>query len=186
MNARIAIISLVIAVLMGANGIAWWRAQPPQTAYDMLTQLVTRDDVAVAVANANAGPSRDIAATDIQWRREVAAGNQGPLINEMMATVLSRQLALDRVQSDGHIVQIMVMDAHGALVAADKPTHDYNQADEPKWQRTVGANISTVVFEGTEKAQHGKIDQMSQAVVDSNQRIVGAVTLRWCRTSGGC
>jgi hypothetical protein len=186
MSRRIAILLLVITLLVGVNGVAWWRAQPPQAAYDTLTDLIAREDVLSAIANANAAPARDLATTDIQWRREAAAANQGPLINETMATALSRQLALDRVQSDGHIIQIMVMDARGGLVAADKPTHDYDQSDEPKWQRTAGAKIMTPVFEGSEKTQHGTIDQISRAVAEPNHHIVGAVTLRWCRTSGGC
>lgn len=184
---RPAPIALAAMAILGAlGGSVWWRAQPPAAAYEQLAKLTTRADVLAAVANANAEPDVDLQERDAQWRKEAAADNEGALISQVMASALSRQLALDRLESDGQIDQIMVMDARGGLVAADAPTHDYDQSDEPKWQRTVGAQVSTPVFEGSDMEKRGKVDQMSQAVVAPDGRIIGAVLLRWCRTKGGC
>ncbi len=181
MSKRATILIAAIAVLLGFNAIIWWKAQPDQAAYDKLAELTARDDVRAAVARSNALPTVNLSAFDTQWRREAAAGNAGPLIDATMATPLSRQLLGDAMGSGGQIVQIMVMDARGALVAADRPTHDYDQSDEPKWQRTVGAGQKSAVFEGTEKARSGPVDQMSQVITGRDGQIIGAVTLRWAR-----
>lgn len=178
---------ILFTALLGLLGAAiWWRAQPPPAAYVNLAKLAARPDIVAAISNANTGPAFDLHARDVQWRKQVAGGLQGPLIRDVMASALSRQLVLDRLESDGQIDQIMVMDARGALVAADAPTHDYDQSDEPKWQRTVGAQIKEPVYEGSDSETLGKVDQMSQAVVSPEGRIIGAVLLRWCRTKGGC
>lgn len=181
MSRRVTILIAAIGVLLAFNAIVWWKAQPDQAAYGKLSELTKRDDVRAAVARSNALTTTNLRLLDTQWRREAAAGNAGPLIDATMATPLSRQLFGEALGSGGHIVQIMVMDARGALVAADKPTHDYDQSDEPKWQRTVGAGETNAVFEGTEKARTGAVDQMSQVITARDGKIIGAVTLRWAR-----
>ncbi len=182
---RTTVLAVALAFLLVGSGLLWWRSQPPAAAYDVLETLVMRPDVGAAIANASPEAPAVLAAKDKQWRLE-AANKGGPLINAVMATPLSRQLTTDRLASAGHIEQIMVMDARGALIAADAPTHDYDQSDEPKWQRTIGARTHDAIFEGTDTEHRGKVDQLSKVVVNTNGQIVGAVTLRWCRTKDGC
>jgi hypothetical protein len=178
---RVTTLVLALALLFGACGLFWRQAQPDQAAHDTLSALVARADVMAAVGNANAAPLQDMKARDGQWRAEMAKGGAGPLVGGVMATALSRQLELDRVASDGRIEQIMVMDARGALVAADHPTHDYDQSDEPKWRRTIGSGNRDPVFEGRDKSGSGTVDQLSQSIIDEEGRMIGAVTLRWRR-----
>ncbi len=176
----------VVAFLGGAAVISWRSTQPEKAAFDTLSALVARADVIAAVSDANAAPAQDMGAHDLQWRKEMANGGTGPLTNALMGTALSRQLALDRISSDGQVQQIMVMDRRGALVAADRPTHDFDQSDEPKWIRTIGNNTREPVFEGHDKSSGGTVDQLTQAIADPDGKIIGAVTLRWCGGDDRC
>ena len=130
-------------------------------------------------------PPETLQRRDREWLDEKADKRPPALIGRVMRTPLSRWLAAQVAKSNRQMEQIMVTGANGALVAADHVTHDYDQSDEPKWQQTVGKGNRAMVLEGRAQASRGIRSQQSLAVVDGG-RIIGAVTLLWCDTAGGC
>jgi hypothetical protein len=173
-------------ILGGVAVFALNKPQPFEPALALSQKLAQRSDIIAAISAHNLRPVQNIAAMDQQWRRDVDHPPVGSLIAQVMATPLSQRLAQIRQDSHGQIVQIMVMDQMGALVAADHITHDYDQSDEPKWQKTVGARHKEAVYEGSMAQQNGIADQISQAVLGPQQQIIGAITLVRCRTPGRC
>jgi hypothetical protein len=183
MNPRTAIPFAGLIVLAIVNGILWHQAQVPAEAFRTLEALTTRADVRAAAISA---PVVDLKRLDAQWVSESKARNTGPLIASVMENSLSKSLTALRFASRGHIDQIMVIDARGALIGADHPTHDFDQSDEAKWQSTVGSHTTKPQVEGIDDAPRGKIDQIAQSITSADGTIIGAVLLRWCRSDGGC
>jgi hypothetical protein len=164
---------LMAFVLCVLGGVVWffaYQTRPPAAALDQLAALTRRAEIVEAL---NAAPT--ITSSLRKQRDATWAVNQSTLLQQP----LSRQLARERAASHGHIRQIMVMDAGGALIAADAHTHDYDQSDESKWQRTVGAQTIAPVIEGRSREAGGIVWQMSQSVRAPDGHIIGAVTLRW-------
>jgi sterol desaturase/sphingolipid hydroxylase (fatty acid hydroxylase superfamily) len=176
----------VCAVLCTVLALAALKPDPVEPAYKLSAAISQRRDVIAAILAHNQQPTNDMAARDRQWRHELDQPSAAPLIQRVMATPLARTLAQLRQTSHGEILQIMIMDRYGALVAADHITHDYDQSDEPKWQQTVGAQRTGPVHEGSTNLPDGTNDQVSQAVVDAQGQIIGAITLVRCRQPGRC
>ncbi len=175
MNRRIILLSAILIAAIGFVAWQWQQNQPSSSSLRHIAKLVKRPDILASIASANQLPPPDLKTRDVQWRTELAADNPGPLIRTVMSSPLSLRLATDVRSSGGRIEQIMVMDRHGALIAADHTTHDYDQSDEPKWLDTAAIGVSEPVFEGRENG----VDQISQAIVDHNGTPIGAITLRW-------
>jgi hypothetical protein len=153
----------------------------------MITKAIaTRPDIIAAIMAANRHDHSMLHALDRLWIREVANGGRGEFVNAFLSTPLSKRLATEARRSRGQLIQVMVMDSAGCLVAADHQTHDYDQSDEPKWQNSVGANSIIPQIEESIKGTRGTTDQISQSVRDAGNKIIGAVTVRWCDTKGGC
>jgi hypothetical protein len=176
----------IALVLSGSLWLLLNKPQPLEPALALSQSLSQRSDIIAAIRAHNQQPVQDMAARDQLWRRDVSRPPAKSLIAQVMATPLSQTLAQLRQNSGGHILQIMVMDKVGALVAADHITHDYDQSDEPKWQKTVGAQQLNGVHEGAMSLENGIADQVSQAVIDPQQQIIGAITLVYCRKAGAC
>jgi sterol desaturase/sphingolipid hydroxylase (fatty acid hydroxylase superfamily) len=166
---------ITAAGLCAILAVAAFKPDPVEPAYKLSAAIAQRRDVIAAILAHNQQPVHDMAALDRLWRRELDQPQAGSLIQRVMATPLSRTLAQLRQTSHGEILQIMIMDRYGALVAADHITHDYDQSDEPKWQQTVGAQRIRPVHEGSTNMKGGISDQVSQAVVDTH----------WPRSSAG-
>ena len=180
MNIRSVLLSILLAAFVAGAVFQWQQVRVPDAAYKTLDALTKRQDVRAAARSA---PRVDVKALDARWVAEAKARNDGPLITSVMTNSLSMTLAKLRESSKGHIEQIMVMDARGALIAADHPTHDFDQSDEPKWQKTVSAGETEPVWDGNDR---GVIDQIAQSITAPNGKIIGAVLLRWCKRDHGC
>jgi hypothetical protein len=180
-------------IALGASaamiGFGLWAqiAQTPQAAAIAYAgQLADRVDVIEAIARHNLAPKIDLAQLDALWRLQRLQPPHGSLVQKTMSAPLSKKLATLRLASAGQIMQVMVMDKRGALVAADHITHDYDQSDEPKWQLTVGQAAKAAVFEWQQRQKAADLYQISKTVADANGEIVGAVTLVWCSNPGQC
>jgi hypothetical protein len=171
---------LVLAVIGISVAVVALRRDDPATT--SIEQLTERADVIAAVVAANAQPPVDLKALDGQWRREVAVAPGGrELVQELMARPLSRRLAIEVADPARKLAQVMIMDSQGALVAADHVTHDFDQSDEPKWQKTAGSKVRETVFESSEQGPDGPIDQLSRAITRPDGAIIGAVTIQYRR-----
>jgi hypothetical protein len=173
-------------ILAGVAALLPDKPPPFEPALALSQKLAQRSDIIAAITTQNRRPVQNMAAMDQQWRRDVDQPPAGSLIAQVMATPLSQKLAHIRQSSHGRILKIMVIDQIGALVAADQVTHDYDQSDEDKWQKTVGAQRKKAIYEGQITHQNGIADQISQAVLGPQQQIIGAITLVHCRTPGRC
>lgn len=160
-------------------------AAAPQS-LEMVKHYAGRADVRTAMAAANAVSAGECKAGNAQWLAEYEAPPANGVIAALLAQPLSQSLAQDATQSGGQLVQIMVMDKAGCLIAADAKTHDLEQSDEPKYQQTVGIKRKGPLYEGTDQAPLGPVDQVSQALYDDKGEAIGAITLRWCPVKGGC
>jgi len=120
-----------------------------------------------------------IAALDRRWRNEVAAPSK-PMVQALMANVLSSFLVLKKRRSDGLITEIIVMDRYGLNVGLSDMTTDYWQGDEAKWQKTFLAGPDSIHISGIMRDEStGHLQsQLSLPVVDPETgRPIGAVTV---------
>lgn len=179
------ILAVIVIFLLVRVAIAP-TAQTASAAQARLATLVGRPDVVSALIKANGHDHSLRHSIDKDWIAEYRTASSNGAIAALLATNLSRSLATDKSQSTGQIEQIMVFDVAGCLVAADHPTHDYDQSDEDKWKRTVGAQVTKPFVEARDQGPKGYTDQVSQAVTSGGGEIIGGVTLRWCNTRGGC
>ncbi len=172
-----------IAVFVGYQAIT---SNDSPTSNAEITRLIARPDIIASLTTADQHDHMLRMNINKKWIAEYPKPTPNGPIATLMSSPLSRQLKRDAALSDGQIEQIMVFDRAGCLVAADHPTHDYDQSDEDKWKRTVGAGNTKLVFEGQDADPRGTTEQVSQAVRDERGEIIGGITLRWCNTRGGC
>lgn len=169
-----------------------WLAWPKPSVHnyaqaaEQAARIAARADIVSALTTAPTIGAAQRATIETAWRIEASQGGKGPVTTALMNTPLSQSLKRDVARSNGQIEQIMVIDASGALIAADHPTHDFDQSDEAKWQNTVAARTTTPLFEGSDESPRGITDQISQSVRGPDGKIIGSITLRWCNTPGGC
>jgi hypothetical protein len=180
----VTIISLIVVVVIGYRSFP--AKQSTAAAEKKIGDLIGRSDIISAIKMANRHDHLKRSCIDALWVAEYKNPKLNGQIAALMSTQLSRRLASDVAQSDGRIEQVMVFDEAGCLVGADHATHDYDQSDEDKWKRTVGAANLKPVFEGRDTDPKGTTDQVSQSVTDAKGKIIGGVTLRWCNSPGGC
>lgn len=120
-----------------------------------------------------------IAALDRRWRAEMASPSR-PMVQALMANVLSSFLNLKKRRSNGLITEIIVMDRFGLNAGLSDASSDYWQGDEDKWRRTflVGPDamyIGTIERDQSTRRLQG---QLSLPVVDPvTGKPIGAVTI---------
>ncbi|KAA0598129.1 hypothetical protein FZ942_03300 [Azospirillum lipoferum] len=77
---------------------------------------------------------------DNQWKAAAKAGGANPAFDEVSSNVVSKQLKQIVANSNGRIVEILLMDDHGLNVGQTAGTSDFWQGDEPKWQKVFTGN----------------------------------------------
>lgn len=147
-----------------------------------LAEIIADADLVAAIKaqnEAHAGFTQDkIDALDKEWRAEVGQAST-PMIDGVLASDASAQLAAIRDESEGLLTEIFLMDNHGLNVATSDITSDYWQGDEAKWIETykVGAgaiHISDVELDESTQTYQA---QISLTVADlETSEPVGAVT----------
>jgi hypothetical protein len=183
---RVSILIGLLCLFTVAAVLSWKAPHDTTTPKANLAKLTARADIIAALTVANRHDHSQRSDIDRVWRAEYASTGARPTVAALMSTPLSKSLTRSAAQSQGQIEQIMVFDTAGCLVAADHMTHDYDQSDEDKWKRTVGAGATIPIVEASDANQRGITDQVSAAVRDADGTIVGGITLRWCNTVGGC
>lgn len=184
MNHKLVLMTSLLT-LAGCAPPAQQNIPSPQT-LEIIARYAARQDIRSAMIAANARPAGGCKAANTKWLKEYPMPPGDGLIATLLANPLSQKLAKEAKQSGGQLVQLMVMDKAGCLIAAESKTHDLEQSDEPKYLETVGAQRHEPLYEGSVSGPLGPIDQMSQAIYNENGDAIGALTLRWCPIKGGC
>jgi hypothetical protein len=154
--------------MMAENGLREWASHP----------TIVGSVRAQNQNNRGLSPER-IAALDRRWRSEVASPSK-PMVQALMANVLSSFLSLKKRRSDGLITEIIVMDAYGLNAGLSDMTTGYWQGDEDKWRKTYlegpgSIHIGRVMRDESTGHLQG---QLSLPVVDPDSgKAIGAVTI---------
>jgi hypothetical protein len=174
---------LLLAALVMIAAVAQISWQSGKRDEVMLRWLAQHPYVIAAVRAHNGAaarwPAGEMERRDRQWRAEMAGTSPPMLGRKLLGSTLSRWLAGQRQSSLGFIDQIMVFGRNGALIAAARATHDYDQRDEPKWQETVGKGGRAMVLEGEAQANCGLMRQKSLGIIE-NDVVIGGVMLVSC------
>jgi hypothetical protein len=114
---------------------------------------------------------------DAEWRREIGTSST-PEIDRIMTLPASDELRKMVKDSDGKIVEIILMDNHGLNAAISNVTSDLWQGDEDKFQQTYdkgagSVHIGEVEFDDSAQAY---VVQVSFVVTDATGLPVGAAT----------
>lgn len=128
---------------------------------------------------ANAALSQaDIDALDQKWRAEVES-DAHPMIDGVLANVVSVLLSGKQESSGGAISEVFVMDAKGLNVGQSSVTSDYWQGDEDKFQKSFGAGADAVFVDEAEKDESTQAlqSQASMTIVDEAGKPIGAITI---------
>lgn len=113
-----------------------------------------------------------VARIDASW----VAGGEAELKAELVGSRCAERLR-EQIAADALIVEAIVMDRHGALVCASGPTSDYDQSDEPKWQRTVSEGRAVFIDEPAYDESSGTYAIQLSVPVLGDGGPMGALTL---------
>jgi hypothetical protein len=114
---------------------------------------------------------------DAEWRREIGTTSM-PEIDRIMTMPASDALRKMVDESQGKIVEIIVMDNHGLNAAMSNVTSDFWQGDEDKFQQTYGKGAGSVHVGEVEfdESSQAYVVQVSFVVTDAAGLPVGAAT----------
>ena len=121
----------------------------------------------------------DIDALDKQWRAEVD-GSDKPLIDEVLASEVSKYLAEMKQAAGGMVTEVFVMDNRGLNVAQSDVTSDYWQGDEAKWKKTYSAGPEAIFVDEVEMDESTQTlqTQVSMSIKDpETDAVIGAITV---------
>ena len=110
---------------------------------------------------------------------QVEAGDK-PMIDEALASPLSKFLMEQREASEGVITELFVTDDKGLNVGQSDPTSDYWQGDEAKWQKSFQVGPGAIFVDDVEKDESTQQlqTQVSATIVDPKTgAAIGAVTV---------
>lgn len=159
--------------------VAAARAYVEQHVVPLLSDAVVVDAVNAQNAKFAGLPQADIDALDQKWRAEVEAADK-PMIDEALASPLSKFLVEQREKSEGVITELFVTDDKGLNVGQSDPTSDYWQGDEAKWQKSFQAGPGAIFVDDVEKDESTQQlqTQVSATIVDPKTgAAIGAVTV---------
>ncbi|CAI9417746.1 hypothetical protein ANOBCDAF_04057 [Pleomorphomonas sp. T1.2MG-36] len=155
------------------------RAYVEQHVLPFLSEAVVVDAVNAQNAKFAGLKQADIDALDQKWRAEVEAADK-PMIDETLATPLSKFLVEQREKSEGVITELFVTDGKGLNVGQSDPTSDYWQGDEAKWQKSFQGGPGAIFVDDVEKDESTQQlqTQVSATIVDPKTgAAIGAVTV---------
>lgn len=159
--------------------VAAARAYVEQHVVPFLSEAVVVDAINAQNAKFAGLQQADVDALDQKWRAEVEAGDK-PMIDEALASPLSKFLVEQREKSEGVITELFVTDGKGLNVGQSDPTSDYWQGDEAKWQKSFQAGPGTVFVDEVEKDESTQQlqTQVSATIVDPKTgAAIGAITV---------
>lgn len=183
---RYVALGLLLCSTVGANPalaedeyVAAARAYVEQHVVPFLSEAVVVDAINAQNAKFAGLQQADVDALDQKWRAEVEAGDK-PMIDEALASPLSKFLVEQREKSEGVITELFVTDGKGLNVGQSDPTSDYWQGDEAKWQKSFQAGPGTVFVDEVEKDESTQQlqTQVSATIVDPKTgAAIGAITV---------
>lgn len=159
--------------------VAAARAYVEQHVVPVLSEAVVVDAINAQNAKFAGLKQADIDALDQKWRAEVEAADK-PMIDETLATPLSKFLVEQREKSGGVITELFVTDDKGLNVGQSDPTSDYWQGDEAKWQKSFQVGPGAIFVDDVEKDESTQQlqTQVSATIVDPKTgAAIGAVTV---------
>lgn len=159
--------------------VAAARAYVEQHVVPVLSEAVVVDAINAQNAKFAGLKQADIDALDQKWRAEVEAADK-PMIDEALASPLSKFLVEQREKSGGVITEMFVTDDKGLNVGQSDPTSDYWQGDEAKWQKSFQAGPGAIFVDDVEKDESTQQmqTQVSATIVDPKTgAAIGAVTV---------
>jgi len=159
--------------------VAAARAYVEQHVVPLLSDAVVVDAINAQNAKFAGLKQADIDALDQKWRAEVEAADK-PMIDETLATPLSKFLVEQREKSGGVITELFVTDDKGLNVGQSDPTSDYWQGDEAKWQKSFQVGPGAIFVDDVEKDESTQQlqTQVSATIVDPKTgAAIGAVTV---------
>ncbi len=116
---------------------------------------------------------------DKDWRAQATAADK-PMVDEVLASPLSKFLMEKKDASQGMITEMFVMDAKGLNVGQSDVTSDYWQGDEAKWQKTYSAGAGVVFVDEVEQDESTQALQSQASVTISDPdtgQPIGAITI---------
>lgn len=153
-----------------------------ELAQDHLGALATDGDLLAAIIAQNAQhgglTQADIDSLDQTWRAETGAATS-PMIDTVLSNSASERLKSVKMEAEGLITEVFIMDNHGLNVGQSDVTSDYWQGDEAKFQETYGSggmavHISDVEFDESSQSYQS---QVSLSIIDpASGAPVGAIT----------
>lgn len=155
------------------------RAYVEQHVVPFLSEAVVVDAINAQNAKFAGLQQADVDALDQKWRAEVEAGDK-PMIDEALASPLSKFLMEQREASEGVITELFVTDDKGLNVGQSDPTSDYWQGDEAKWQKSFQAGPGAIFVDEVEKDESTQQlqTQVSATIVDPKTgAAIGAITV---------
>ena len=159
--------------------VAAARAYVEQHVVPVLSEAVVVDAINAQNAKFAGLKQADIDALDQKWRAEVEAADK-PMIDEALASPLSKFLVEQREKSGGVITELFVTDDKGLNVGQSDPTSDYWQGDEAKWQKSFQVGPGAIFVDDVEKDESTQQlqTQVSATIVDPKTgAAIGAVTV---------
>jgi hypothetical protein len=152
-------------------------ARVRQTAYarmDLATAMARDNGVLgfVTAKNDAQEPAAEVQKRDGRWK----AGGETALRKEMTTGPCAERLRA-LTKDDPFVLEVLLMDAQGALVCATVEPSDYWQGDEPKWQKPMKGGVPAYVDEPAfDESTQSYALQLSVPVQRAGARI-GALTL---------
>jgi hypothetical protein len=138
-------------------------------------QAMAKDPALVqAVVEKNAGGESmdEVRARDREWRSNPSL----PLRKTQVSSACGQRLR-ELTKDDAVIVEAILMDAQGANVCVSRETSDYWQGDEPKFQKSFGADKEVFLDEPALDASTGAHAVQLSVIVFDKKLKVGALTL---------
>ena len=140
-----------------------------------LAQSVAKDAEvlkAIRAKNASGETPAEIQRRDKEWMQNPQAALRKTLSDSACARRLRELTA-----GDASVAEVIVMDKNGANVCVSKETSDYWQGDEPKFQKTFGADKPVFVDEPKFDESAAVYGVQLSIVVSDGPASVGALTL---------
>ena len=102
------------------------------------------------------------------------------MIDEVLASEVSKYLAEMKQAAGGMVTEVFVMDNRGLNVAQSDVTSDYWQGDEAKWKKTYSAGPEAVFVDEVEMDESTQTlqTQVSMSIKDpETNAVIGAITV---------
>ncbi|MFQ3252596.1 MAG: hypothetical protein ACI9U6_000883 [Loktanella salsilacus] len=154
-----------------------YKAFADQQAAAFMANTLVQDALAANNSAHAAYTEADILALDSQWREQLNLSNS-PLIAQINSAPVSDYLRQVVADSDGAIVEIILMDNVGLNAGISAITSDFWQGDEDKFLKTYTVGAGSIHAGDVELDESSGIYvmQVSIPILDPSGQLVGAAT----------